>query len=163
MQRRSFETSNWFLMGLILALAVVGCAAVKVAMAGPPEAPSAALYAVTWTSAGLNTTQNTTAYTVQNYAYHDLFCSVDFVDATQSITITVQSSPDNTTFYDTYQYTPKITDTAWYTRHVSYGRYERLRYHVNTTKIVTPACKSVFFNNWSIPAYAVQKQAGSGG
>lgn len=135
MGKRAFENTRWFVMAVLIAVAMIVFAGAYRAMAGPEDAPLAALYAVTWEDALITADENTSGYTTQNYAYHDIFCAVDALDA-QSIT---------------------ITDTQVFTRVLSYGRYERLKFDVRTSAAITPACKSVFFNNWYPSEYAQMK------
>ena len=157
METRSFERANWFKMVALVAVTVILCLGIQRAMAAPEQAPAAALYAITWNEAGITTDTDSTAYLTQHYAYHDFFCSVDIHDA-GGVTITVQSSPAGTTYYDTYELGQFTSDTDVYTRVVSYGRYEMVEFDVQGTGLITPTCKSVYFNNWTPAAYCEQKQ-----
>jgi len=154
---RSFERSTWFLIVCIVALAAVLCAGAYQAMAAPPclppEIPLAALYAITWNEAGIATDTNSTAYLTQNYAYHDVYCSVAFY-STGAVSITIQSSPAGTTYYDVYELGQITSATDVFTRVMSYGRYERMAFDVQGTNLLTPTCKSVYFNNWT-PGFGV--------
>ncbi|KPK91506.1 MAG: hypothetical protein AMJ88_13440 [Anaerolineae bacterium SM23_ 63] len=161
MEKRNFERSRWFLMAALVAVSMVVFGAVTQSTAAPlqvpQDAPSAALYAVAWNTAGITTDTNSSAYLTQHYAYHDLFCSIDLY-STGRLTITMQSSPAGTTYYDTYQLVATEVDTDVYTRVLSYGRYERLKMETMNTNLITPTCTSVFFNNWFPSNYTQQKE-----
>lgn len=156
MIKRSFEKSRWFLMACVIALTMVLiCGGVRLAMAGPEsvpeERPMAALYAVSWNTAAITETTTTTGYLTQNYAYQDVACDMDFY-SDQTITITLEASPDNSIWFQTHSFTAITTDTTVttgiFSRTVSYARYERMVLTAETSATVTPTCKSVFFNNW---------------
>ena len=79
--------------------------------ADPPEAPPAALYAVSWNTAVMTQTTNATAITSQHYAYQDVTCSFDFYDP-QTVTVTLQASNDNSGWFQTHAFTAVTTDTT---------------------------------------------------
>ena len=156
MKIRSLKKSNWFLMACVIALMAVLCAGVRLATAGPPEVPEerplAALRTVAWNATGITVDTNSSANLTQHYAYHDIFCSVD-IHSSGGVTITVQSSPAGTTYYDTYELAQITSDTDVFTRVLSYGRYERVNFDVNDTGLITPTCTSIFFNDWYPASY----------
>jgi hypothetical protein len=124
----------------------------------PGQMPEAALYAVSWNTAVITEDTTSTAYLTQGYCYHDIFCDIDFLDS-QTITVKVQSSPDNSTWYDTYTFVSSgSADSTTFTRCMSYGRYERVDFDVESSNEVTPVCKSVFFNNWAPYGYVEPKE-----
>ena len=129
--------------------------AVAAPIEGPARAPSGALLAVSWNTAAIAVDTNCTAQLSQSYAYHDLFCSITISDP-QTITIKMQVSPDNSTWYDAQTLvTSQTTSANVFTRCMSYGRYSRAVLNVTGGNTITPVCKSVFFNNWT-PAYYVE-------
>lgn len=145
------------LVGMV-ALAFMLALLVVRAYAGPEEMPggrpSAALYAITWRSTVLTVDTNSTAYLTQAYSYHDLFCTIDH-NLNQTMSVQLQVSPDNSDWYDAIVLTATvISDGAVFTRALSYGRYTRLVFDVQTANQITPTCKSVFFNNWTPASYA---------
>lgn len=161
MKKRSVGLSTRNQLFIILLLSALALMAAFRVLAAPSEfpleAPPAALYAVSWRTTVITQMTNATAVTTQNYAYQDVTCSFDFAD-TQVVTVSLQASNDNSGWFETHAFTAVSTDTldttAIISRTVSYCRYERMHFEVESNASVTPTCKSVFFNNWSPPAYA---------
>lgn len=118
------------------------------AEAGPEEAPRAAILNVVWNTTGIATNTNATASQTQFYSYMDTACDID-QNVGNAITITMMSSPDNSSWYTTTELFANSTgDVTVFTRTLSYQRYEQLRFTVTNGNTVTPVCKSTYFSNW---------------
>lgn len=159
-----FKVGLNFARIMILVILVLVLGGVWQAFAAPaPEpaleqvqAPQASLYAVSWNTSSITADTYSSAYLTQAYSYHDLYCDID-VNASQTLTIKILTSPDNSIWYTATTFTlAQSADTVVFTRCLSYGRYEKLYFDVESANQVTPTCKSVFFNNW-IPANYVEQ------
>lgn len=136
---------------VMVVVALLVLAVLSVARAAPPEIPeerpAAAIYAYSFNTAAITSDTNSSSVLSQAYAYIDLFITTNISD-TQTITVTYQVSPDNSNWYDSYEFAAQSSDTVVFTRTICYGRYSRVNIDLNSANTVTPTIKGTFSNNW---------------
>ena len=117
-------------LALLAAIAIVAAAfaltVAPVVRAQDPSPQTVGGYAtyLLYSGNGITATVNGTGKVTADYGVADCYTIVDETDV-QTVTIALQSSPDNTNWNTTYTYADVTADGVAFTRTVLYGYYTR--------------------------------------
>lgn len=131
---------------LILAVLVAGIVAC-LTMISPVFAADHATRLISFQASGLKTsaTSQTSAFDLSAYSEGQIFVDVTAEGSTSTLDITIQSSPDNITWY-THAAMTQITATGQYRQAITnFGKYVRIYYTVGGTSF-TFSVSGIFKN-----------------
>jgi len=103
---------------------------------------------ISFLSSGIRTaaTAQTTAFDVSSYTEGQIFIDVTAKVDSPTLDVTIQTSPDNATWY-THTAMTQITTTGQYRQAITnFGKYVRLNHVVGATTSVTYSAAGVFKN-----------------
>lgn len=149
-------TGEWKRLALLMCIVLLLAAAIGVGMAVPAQAtdpmPQSVVAGKTVILDGGATAyaaaHNSDYVVSRYYGVADIFVSIAMT-STDSITATIQHSPDGATWYNGASFTAVTTSTSAYamTRTALYGEYMRVTFALSGTVGYTPTVKATLKNN----------------
>ncbi len=131
-----------------LAGTIMAMAALLILMASIGDAEDRKTRVISFLSSGTRTaaTAQTTAFDVSAYTEGQIFIDVTAKVGSPTLDVTIQTSPDNSTWY-THTAMTQITTTGQYRQAImNFGKYVRLQHVVGATTSVTYSAAGVFKN-----------------